>query len=301
MATHHLPDLHRHLDGSLRASTVRELARAAGREMPPLLAFHPGLGLGEALERFSFTLALLQNPNAVKRVAAEICEDAALEGVTTLEIRFAPQLHRGAALEAVVDAALEGVNERAGLILCGLYGESPEDIMRLVHVAESRPGVVGIDVACAPLPEHRWGLTDYAAPFHRAADIGLGRTIHAGEGRPPEEIRQAVEMLGVERIGHGTTLLTDLRVLDLVIETQTVIEVCLTSNWHTGVIESLERHPVPEWLRRGVRACICTDNTLFSETTAAVEHDRAARLQGMTPEMMNRVIDIGHKAAFVRT
>src|SRR6185369_6374685 len=123
---HPLADLHRHLDGSLRPSTIAELAREAGVRVPDDLAFSPGMGLDAALSRFAFTLSLLQSPAAVKRVAAEICEDAAAEGVTTLEIRFAPQLHRGAGIEAIVEAAITGIAGRAGLILCGLYGEPPE-------------------------------------------------------------------------------------------------------------------------------------------------------------------------------
>src|SRR5690349_3610180 len=117
-----LPDLHRHLDGSLRASTLRELAARSGREVPADLAFHAGMGLGDALAKFAFTLSVLQEPAAVTRIAAEICEDALAGGVSTLEIRFAPQLHGGASIPAIVDAALEGIDGRAGLILCGLYG-----------------------------------------------------------------------------------------------------------------------------------------------------------------------------------
>src|SRR5262245_57753071 len=111
-----LADLHRHLDGSLRPATLAELAAQAGVKVPEDLRFHEGMGLAEALSRFAFTLSLLQTPDAVKRVAAEICEDAAAEGITTLELRFAPQLHRGAPIEAIVDAALEGAAGRAGLI-----------------------------------------------------------------------------------------------------------------------------------------------------------------------------------------
>src|SRR5687768_1380126 len=96
-----LADLHRHLDGSLRASTLAELAARAGRSVPTDLAFHAGMGLDAALSRFAFTLSVLQTPEAVRRIAAEMCEDAAAEGVTTLEIRFAPQLHEAASKEAI--------------------------------------------------------------------------------------------------------------------------------------------------------------------------------------------------------
>jgi adenosine deaminase len=291
-----LADLHRHLDGSLRPSTVRELA---GGAMPEDLAFHAGMGLAAALARFEVTLSLLQTPAAVRRVAAEMCEDAAADGVTTLEIRFAPQLHRGAPMEAIVDAALEGAAGRAGILLCGLYGEPVSLIDSLVTLAATRPGVVGIDLAGGPQPGVP-GLTDYQRPFRRAAELGLGRTVHAGEGRPPSEIRVAVEQLGAQRIGHGTTLLDDPSVRDLVIERGVTIEACLSSNLHTGAIQSLEAHPLARWLDAGVRACLCTDNTLLSSTTSTPEHTLAAGLPGMTEDKLAAAIDRGHAARFVR-
>ncbi len=118
-----LADLHRHLDGSLRESTLRDLAAATGVAVPAQFRFWPGMGLHAALRCFDLTLAVLQSPAAVRRVADEICQDAAAEGVTTLELRFAPQLHRGAPVPAIVEAAAEGAAGRAGLILCGFFCE----------------------------------------------------------------------------------------------------------------------------------------------------------------------------------
>ena len=295
-----LADLHRHLDGSLRPATVRELAASAGLAVPEDLVFTAGMGLAAALSRFAFTLSLLQTPAAVRRVAAEMCEDAAAEGVTTLEIRFAPQLHHGAAVEAVVDAALEGIAGRAGLLLCGLYGEPPEVLGGLVDAAASRPGVVGIDLAGGPSPAHAHGMESYAPAFRRAEALGLGRTVHAGEGRPPAEIRVAVETLLAQRIGHGTTLLDDAAVTDLVIARGIVLEACPTSNVHTGVIARVADHPLPRWLDRGVRACVCADNTLLSATTAREELDRVARIPGMDDTRLRAVVEHGHRAAFTR-
>ncbi len=295
-----LADLHRHLDGSLRAETVRELAARAGREVPRDLAFHAGMGLDAALSRFAFTLSLLRETSEVRRVACEMCEDAAREGVTTLEIRFAPQLHRGASIPAIVDAALEGAAGRAGIILCALWGEPLGVVMELVETARTRSGVVGLDLAGGPSPTCRMSMEDYAPAFARAAELGLGRTVHAAEGRPPDEIRVAIETLHAQRIGHGTTLLEDPSVVDLVLGKGVVIEACPTSNVHTSAIARLEDHPLPRWLRLGVRACINTDNTLLSDVDAPEEHRRALSIPGMTPELLARAIATGHAAAFRR-
>ena len=297
-----LADLHRHLDGSLRLHTVRELAAREGVAVPPALPFVAGMGLAAALERFAFTLSLLQTAEAVTRVAAEICDDAAAEGVTTLEIRFAPQLHgaRGLRVGAVIDAALEGIRGRAGLILCGLYGEPPAVLRGLVDAARDRPGVVGIDLAGGPVPGDAWGLEDYAAAFQEAERIDLGRTVHAGEGRPPTEIAAAIERLRATRIGHGTTLLDDGAVLDLVLARGVTVEACVTSNVHTGAVTSAGQHPLPRWLALGVRACVCTDNTLLSAVDAPEEHRRARAIPGMDDAKLAAAIAHGHAGAFRR-
>jgi adenosine deaminase len=294
--------------------------------VPPDLAFTAGMGLDAALARFAFTLSLLQEPAAVRRVAAEMCEDAAREGVGTLEIRFAPQLHRGAAPEDVVDAALDGIAGRAGLVLCGLYGEAPTVLTHLVDVAIPRAGVVGIDLAGGPptvlahlvdvaipragvvgidlaggpAPAQAWGMLDYAPAFRRAADHGIGRTVHAGEGRPPAEIRVAIDALLAQRIGHGTTLLDDPAAVDLVLARGVTIEACPTSNVHTGVIASVADHPLPRWLARGVRACVNTDNTLLSAVDAPEELRRAAAIPGMDAARVATAVANGHAAAFRR-
>src|SRR6185437_2801238 len=293
-----LADLHRHLDGSLRPATVAALAEERGLRVPPDLAFSPGMGLAEALSRFAFTLSLLDTQDAVARVAAEMCEDAATEGVTTLEIRFAPQLHRASPPEAILDAALSGAAGRAGIILCGLYGEPPDMLLGLVEAGARRRGVVGVDLAGGPAPSHAFRLEDYATPFRRAEELGLGRTVHAGEGRPPAEIRVAIEVLRAQRIGHGTTLLDDPAVVGLVLERGVTIEACPTSNVHTGVIARVEDHPLPRWLDLGVRACVCADNTLLSRTDAAEELRRVARNPAMTKEKLRAVVRCGHEAAF---
>ena len=293
-------ELHRHLDGSLRPATLAEFAAKDDVAVPDNLPFHAGMGLAEALAKFAFTLARLETPDRVARVADEMCEDAAAEGISTLEIRFGPQLHAGASMDVILDAMLEGVAGRAGVILCGLYGETPEQMDALVDLALSRTGVVGVDLAGGPAPFHTHGMLDYAPVFQRASGGGLGVTVHAGEGRPPAEIRVAIEHLGAHRIGHGTTLLQDERVLDLVLERGVTIEACVTSNWHVGAIPRVQDHPIAQWLRRDVKVCVCTDNTLLSEVDAPTEHARVAAIPGMDAALLERAIGAGHAAAFGR-
>ncbi len=293
-------DLHRHLDGSLREATLRELAEPLGVTVPEDIYFHPGMGLDAALECFDLTLSVLQSPEAVRRVASEICEDAAADGIETLEIRFAPQLHRGAPLQGIIEAAVEGAAGRAGIILCTLYGNDPTLALELAECGGRTAGVVGLDLAGGPAPVHRWGLKHYEKAFTRARKLGLGRTVHAGEGRPAAEIGMAIEVLHAQRIGHGTTLLDDPAVLDLVLRREVTIEACPTSNVQTSVIPSVSAHPLPRWLELGVKACICTDNTLLSQVSSTSEHLAASQIEGMSPQLLERAIRWGHRARFVR-
>jgi adenosine deaminase len=295
-----LADLHRHLDGSLRPATVQELAKELQIPVPSPLCFESGMGLAAALERFGFTVSLLQQPEAIARVASEICEDASSEGVTTLELRFAPQLHGEMGMERAVDAALEGLAGRAGLILCGLYGESPELLQALAELALRKSGVVALDLAGGPAPGARFGMRDYAEAFAIARRGNKGRTVHAGEGRPAGEIVDAIELLAADRIGHGTTLLEDPRAVELLCSRGVTVEACITSNVHTSAISEAEEHPLARWLDAGVQVCINTDNTLLSDTTAPKEHELALSLPGMDRERLQRAIDFGHAAAFAR-
>lgn len=296
---HPLPDLHRHLDGSLRPATLRALAATAHVPLPEDIRFTPHMGLDQALARFTTTLACLRTPQALTQVAHEICQDAAAQNTTTLEIRFAPHLH-AMPLATAIDATLEGIAGRAKLILCALYGDPPDLAIKLIRLAIPRPQVTALDLAGAPAPHHRYTLPDYAPAFTLARRHDIGRTVHAAEGRPPTEITQAITHLHAQRIGHATTLLDDPRATDLVLTRGITLEACLTSNHHTGAIPTLAAHPLPRWLNLGIKACINTDNTLLSDTTAPQEHHRAAQLPGMTPALLQTAIAHGHAAAFHR-
>ncbi|MBK26958.1 MAG: hypothetical protein CME70_23345 [Halobacteriovorax sp.] len=295
-------DLHRHLDGSLRESTAMELATELNISVPKNLYFKPHMDLGTALSHFEFTLSLLQNTKNIARVGKEICEDANADGVELLEIRFGPHLHQreGLRLEEIIDAALEGVDGKAGLILCGLYGDDPKLIKSFVEIAKDRLGVVGLDLAGGPDSSQEFKLEDYSEAFSLAAEYGMGRTVHASEGRSPEEIITAVTKLQAQRIGHGVTLLENPKALELVLENDIVIEACPTSNLQCGVIPSFQEHPIGKWLDLGVKACLNTDNTFFSQVSSSSEHQNALSINGMDEQKLSKAIENGLAAGFTR-
>jgi adenosine deaminase len=255
--------------------------------------------LQEALGRFKITLSVLQTPQAITRVTREICADAELVGVRDLEIRFAPQLH-GDSVDRAVDAAIDGLDYESNLILCGLYGEPPEILSTLVDVARTRPRVVGIDLAGGPLPSHKWSMFDYIEPFKLARKYGVGRTVHAAEGRSPKEIEVAINFLHAQRIGHGTTILEDQRVVDLVREKNVLLEACITSNVHTGVIKEFSDHPIKQWVEQDIPVSICADNTLLSNTDLSVEIINSMYKCGLSEEQIRKTYDWGRQALFRR-
>jgi len=300
MTTPKLVELHRHLDGSMRPDTIHAFAQELGLHVPEDLLFKPKMGLMEALEKFAFTVALLQRTEHLTQVAHEMCDDALHEGIDHLEIRFAPQLHHCGGMDVVIDAVIEGCGGRAGIILCGLYGDPPALLHKLVDLGAKRPAVVGLDLAGGPHRGHAYELADYGDVFRRAGQLGLGRTVHAGEGRPVDEIRIAVEILGADRIGHGVTLMDDERVVDLVRSRGVTIEACPTSNWHTGVIESVAHHPLEKWLQEDILVALCTDNTFLSDTDLPSEFDRVQRALNLGPDVVGCMREHARNAMFPR-
>ena len=157
-------DLHVHLDGSIRSTTLEELFEGK----LPNVKFYPNMGIQMALASFRTTLSVMQELDRITRITEELCFDLTKFGTSTAEIRFAPQLHCDGDIESVIDAAIAGLKPRFNLILCGLYGEPPEVLDALVEAAKTRSRVVGIDLAGSPLEEHKWGLMDYSRPFTEA-------------------------------------------------------------------------------------------------------------------------------------
>ena len=313
-------ELHIHLDGSVRPSTIDDLAREMGivpADAPPGYAAERVLvteraGLMEALAGFDILLPILQTPARLRRVTAELVEDLAGEGVRYAELRFSPRLFTGEGLssdavlghtaEAAAEAA-ERTGTRMPLIACLMGGRDPEWNAGIVDAAIKRrgDGVVAVDLA-GPVdgrtPE--W-IDAHAYLFAKAKDAGLRVTIHAGEAEPPEAIRTALERYGAERIGHGTRLVQDPALLAEVVERGIPVESCPRSNYWTRTaaeMADLSDHPVGEMLRAGAVICLNTDdrslfaNDLSSEllvTQEALELDDAE---------VDRLVANGWSAAF---
>lgn len=274
--------LHEHLDGALRVATLFELLRARGMAAPAdnvagLAAWfearaHAG-SLAEYLRGFALTVAAMASPAALERVAFEAAEDALAQGCVLAEFRIAPLLFEphGIAPDATVEALLAGLARSAlpsGLIVCAMRQLPEDETLRAAELAlrwQGR-GVIGFDLAG---PERGFPPAMHARALARVRDAGLPITLHAGEADAAERVLEAGR-LGARRIGHGVHLVDALRdparahLLDEARALGLHLEVCPTSNVHTGAAASLATHPITALWRAGVSLSFHTDNTLMS-------------------------------------
>ncbi len=319
--------LHEHLDGSLRPATVLELARDSGYEGLPcdeaealgrwFFAGANRKNLALYLEGFRHTIAVLQSEAALERAAYECLEDAAREHVVYAELRFAPHFHTrgGLGLDAVMLSVLRGLRRASadhevgfGLIVCALRNEDPELSIKLVELALAyrEQGCVGFDLAGE---EAGHPAKEHLRAFQLAKRMNFSITIHAGESFGPESIWQALQYCGAHRIGHGTRLVEDLVLYEgqvikkgplaqYVLDHRIPLEVCLSSNVHTGACEDLASHPFPLFHRLGFRLTLNTDNRLMSRTTMSEEYHHAVRAFGLSLDDLETLSINGMKSAF---
>lgn len=285
-------ELHCHLDGSLRPSTLLEFATQRGIAMPAdspealanWMRVDDARNLEEYLARFEVTLAVMQTAPELERIAHELVTDAALDGIRYLEVRFCPALNmrEGLSSDAVMDAVLAGLARGqkttgtvARLIVCALRSFPWPHAMEMAElaVAYKGRGVVAFDLAGG---EFGNPASTHAAAFEFARRHDLSITIHAGEGDGPASIREAIHRCGANRIGHGTRLFEDPSLEAYVVDHRIPLEVCPTSNVQTRVASSFAEHPLKRYVDLGAVVTINTDNVLMSGVTLTDEYVRCA-------------------------
>ncbi|MBS3116632.1 adenosine deaminase [Candidatus Woesearchaeota archaeon] len=242
----------------------------------------------------------------MSRVAQELCEDLASDGVSYAEIRYCPELHtqKGLRPENVVYAVggalqLKDHGLKARQIITALRNLGPEYALRMVHLAEciKDAGVVGVDLAG---DEYNYPPELFVEAFTYARDRGIPITLHAGEGRTEQlakNVRTAVE-LGAQRIGHGVAAMLDETVLDLLAERKVVVEICPTSNIHTKSIDTYADHPARLFHDRGIQIVPCADNRFLSQTTTSQEYQCLAKSNGFTKQELTRIAAQSFAASF---
>lgn len=290
-------NLHSHLEGSVRPATAAELAQRFGVPAPAdgwdaaLQMAAPGT-LTTFLAHVAHAYPLFGSADAVYRLVWEAVEDAMRDDQAFLELRFGPATHASPSLplHAVVDAASSGLRDAAratgmpaGLIVCALRHHDPDTNREVARAAArfSGDGVVGFDVAGDELlfPS----LEPMREPFAIAAAAGLGLTAHAAEAGPPSAVRDAVEMLGVSRIGHGSRVADDAELLRWAADAGICIEVCPTSNVLTGAAPSHDAHPVRAFVDAGCRVVVGDDDPTTTGSRLSSEMAGLTTRVGLSP------------------
>jgi len=308
-------ELHCHLDGSLRPATMIELGRELGKPMPTadaeslreFMRVDDARHLEDYLERFAITLSVMQAESALERVAFELAEDAAADGVRYIEVRYAPILNtrEGLTLEQAVEAPLNGLAraERehgvvGRVIVCALRHMplSVSQELAELAVAYRHHGVVGFDLAGGEVGNP---ARAHAPAFEYVRSHDLACTCHAGEGDDASSVRDAIHVCGAHRIGHATRLIEDSSLTDYCNDRRIPLEICLTSNVQTRAARSYATHPFREYFKRGLNVVLNTDNRLMSGTTLTDEYLHAAESLDFTFDELAEVALNGFESAFL--
>jgi len=302
-------ELHQHLDGSLRPETAVELASAMGTSLTLDDARARMVGpahcrdQAELLGFFDLPITLLQTASALERVAAELVDDLASDGIRYAEVRWAPRLHLEGELSVgdVIDAVVRGVTRQTdggpliGLIVTAMRSHPPAANAELARTAGAFGWpVIGFDLAG---PEAAWPAPPHAIAFVTAREAGLELTAHAGEVSGAQRVREVLEF-GVRRVAHGVTAVDDDGVLDALRARDVTLDLCPTSNVQAGVVASLEAHPLAALHRAGVSVTISTDDRTVTGVGLSEEMARTARAQSLSRDELASIALNGFDRAF---
>lgn len=313
-ARYGLLDLHLHLDGSLSPELALTLAEREGCALP---AKEPEFwkqrmqvpegcrDLNQYLSCFDVVLPLLQSADALYMAAADVARRLSRQGLFYGEVRFAPLLHgeKGLTQEGAVEAVVSGLQSgcekgrKLSVLLCCMRGAQEKANRHTVECARKYlgKGVVGLDLAGA---EALYPTRLYREIFLQANRWDIPYTIHAGEAAGPESVWEALSF-GAVRIGHGVRAGEDPNLLETLALEQIPLEFCPTSNLQTRAVSGWERYPLREFLQRGIRVTVNSDNATVSGTTVEKEFCRVIRELGVTEKEAASLVENALEAAFL--
>lgn len=291
---------HCHLEGTVRPATVAELARANGVELPvddvhELFAFHD---LAQFLDVLHLIMRVSVTADDYRRITYESLEDAVTAGVRYREMFFSPgfRMNEGASIDTIWAGIRQGVADaehdldiRCRMIVDIDKPSGPDAALALVEFAgrQERNALIGVGGDSVEQGiDHR----AFAPAFRRAAELGLRRTMHAGEDGPPATIRDCLDHLGCERIDHGVTLLDDDELTRQVVAERIPITVCPLSNvLIANVVPDVAHHPIAEQRARGVLATVNPDDPAMTGTSVADDYAAVADAFGWTVAEMEQL------------
>jgi adenosine deaminase len=313
-----LVDLHRHLEGSVRLNTVIEISKKYDLPLPEgglaglqnlVWMKEPSSDILKILPRFNLLRQVFVDYDACRQITKECFEDAIKEGLDYVEIRFSSlfmaephQLNPLSVTAAVCEAWQEfdrqnPLRSRLIAILSRTYG--PEVCMEELRpaLAYRDRGIVGLDLAG---DEARWPAHLFREHFDQARNAGLKLTAHAGEFAGADSVRETIESLHPDRLGHAVHAADESEVLDLIAKNHIAIECCPTSNYYTGSVPGLKYHPLPTFLKNNLTITLNADDpTLFGSLKVSDEYKLAFEKMGVTRSELGKIQQDGLDTAFL--
>jgi adenosine deaminase len=308
-------ELHLHLEGSIQPATVCELTARHGvvmteEEVRQRYAYRDFPGF---IEAFKWVTSFLRDPQDYALIASDLAEHLLTQHVAYTEVTLSigvmllrkqrPEANFEALLRATEPFESRGLRFRWVFDAARQFGaDAAMQVVQSAKRCNSRAIVafgIGGDELSIPTKEFR-------PIYDRAGEIGLHRLMHAGEVGGPEKIREAIEILGVERIGHGIAAIHDPELMDLLAERKIPLEICPASNMKTAALArqlrrenvTMEDHPLPKLLRHRIPIVLSTDDPAMFHTTLNEEYANAARM-GLREDELNRVVEMGFQYAFL--
>jgi adenosine deaminase len=293
-------ELHRHLEGSLRLETLAEIASDHNLDLPhDVEGLRPLVQVVESdppdlrpfLDKFGVLRRFYRSPDIIARLTREAIADCAADNIKYLELRFTPRAlsaTRDYPLEDVTDWVIAAAREAAeefGVKVRLIVSMNRHESVKLgeqvaqIAVDRMRQGVAGLDLAGN---EASFPATPFKSVFREAKEAGLKITVHAGEWAGPESVREAIEVLGAERLGHGVKAVQDADVVEMVRERRIAFEICVTSNVQTGSVKTLDGHPLRKLYDQSLLTTINTDDPAVSDITLSGEMAVAMHHLGFT-------------------
>lgn len=312
-------DLHRHLDCSMRWSTLIEIAKTLKFDFPQnpelqqkyFLVTEPMVNLAAVLNKFSMVQKVLASEEILERLAFEACEDAFNDGVRLLELRYAPTFisdgHPNLSFEKIHQAFLKGLKRTqkqlpmaVGLICILQRTLAPDKVDRVTRFAiENKNTFLALDLADN---EEGFEPRHFATYFEAGRKAGLRVTIHSGETPSPQaaqRIRDSIEILGAERIGHGIQAIHDPKITALLVSKNIPLEVCPYSNYLTQAFSTYENHPLRKLFELGVAITLGSDDPGVFASSLSDDYYLAQCFQNFTVDDFKKCNATAYRHSFI--
>ena len=306
-------DLHLHLDGAITVDIAKKLASLQKIKLPTnddkklealLTVKEDCRNLDDFLNCFGLPVSLLQTYEGIREAVKLVADNIQKQGVIYAEFRFAPQLFtkKGMSQKEVIEAALEGIkltSLKVNLILCFFrqgnnHAENLETLELAKKYLKKDGGVVALDIAGS---EKLFPNPNFKDLFVKAKEYGIPFTMHAGEALGAESVRQAIEF-GSSRIGHGVRAYEDPEVVQLLKDREIPLEVCPTSNFQTCALEDMDKYPFLDFLEKGLKVTLNTDDMGIEGTYLAKEFENMEKKYNLTYEQKKTILLNSVNAAF---